>query len=82
MIDFIATRNIITHNRGHTDERYLRVVPSRFVLGAVRQIDTNEFLRSLQVLTDCVIATDAAAAAKFRLEVTEVAGPAPVTEID
>lgn len=68
VIELIATRNVIAHNRGVVDERYLRTVQNpRFGLGEVRKLEVDDLLSALALLHRIVAETDQCAAEKFRL---------------
>lgn len=68
VIELIATRNVIAHNRGLVDEKYLRTVPSaRFNLGEVRRLEVDDLLNALALLHRIVADTDRLAAEKFQL---------------
>jgi hypothetical protein len=71
VVDYIATRNVIAHNRGVVDRRYVSTVQSNFNVGDVRTIGTNELWGAASTLTSVVIQTDAAVASKFGLAVAE-----------
>jgi hypothetical protein len=73
VVDLIATRNLIAHNRGIVDARYLKAVPgSPFREGQKRLVDANDFLGAAQLLHNIVVGTDAAVALKFNLPVVGV----------
>lgn len=68
VIELIATRNVIAHNRGLVDEKYLRTVPTpRFNLGEVRKLEVGDLLGALALLHRIVSETDLLAAEKFQL---------------
>ena len=69
IVELIATRNAIVHNRGEIDDKYLRIVKdSRFRKGEKRQITIDELHEALTILDRIVIATDQGAVAKYGLE--------------
>lgn len=50
LIEIIATRNIITHNRGLIDEKYLRTVNcSDYKFGERRELEVEYFFYVLHV---------------------------------
>jgi hypothetical protein len=68
VVDFIATRNVIAHNRGRVDERYAQAVPdSPFAVGSVRTLLPGDLWVCAFSVTDTVIRTDCAVAEKFGL---------------
>lgn len=68
LIELIATRNVIAHNRGCVDERYLKAVPhTSFVAGAVRAMEVDDLFEAMHLLHTVVGSTDEAAAQKFGL---------------
>jgi hypothetical protein len=69
VVDFIATRNVIAHNRGVVDERYVRSVHDTvFRRGELRKLEHGDVWSCAFALTDTVIRTDAAVAEKFGLK--------------
>jgi|SRR3989304_2990892 len=71
VVELIATRNVIAHNRGLVDEKYLRAVPNpRFRLGEVRSIHVDDLFSALGLLNQVVAGTDRLAAEKFQLPTT------------
>ncbi|HWA14382.1 MAG TPA: hypothetical protein VHA15_14920 [Burkholderiales bacterium] len=73
VVQYIATRNLISHNRGIVDERFLRAVPnSKFKVGEVRELTVNDYEHCLDLLSNTVRATDDASARKFKLRRTRV----------
>jgi len=69
IIELIATRNIIAHNRGRVDERYARIVRgSKFQIGTSRVLDVDYFFDASSVLSDIVFKTDKVARGKFDLK--------------
>jgi hypothetical protein len=68
LVELIATRNVIAHNRGCVDERYMKAVPGkRFVAGAVRALEVDDLFEAMRLLHSVVAATDAAVSSKFSL---------------
>lgn len=73
VVELIAVRNVITHNRGIVDERYLRTVPgSTFSLADVRELDTDDLAQAQILLSGVVTETDEHAALKFDLPISEL----------
>jgi hypothetical protein len=69
IVELIATRNSIVHNRGLIDDKYLRTVKnSKCTNGAKREIEVKEFDRAVQILSRVVLATDQGVASKYGLE--------------
>lgn len=69
IVELIATRNSIVHNRGLIDDKYLRTVRnSKFRTGEKREIEVNDFYRAVQILNGVVLATDQGVASKYGLE--------------
>lgn len=69
IVELIATRNIIVHNRGRIDERYLRTVPaSTYKSGELRELEVDDLFKALSILNTIVSATDQEIAKKFILE--------------
>lgn len=87
VVDYLATRNIIAHNRGRIDKRYLNTVPTqKLAEGDTRPLGHPELWDAIVTLTQVVIRTDAAVGAKFGLSVkpfeasAEASGAAPPSE--
>jgi hypothetical protein len=75
VVELIALRNIIIHNRGCVDERYRAAVPSSTVrLGDKRKIGVDDLFGAIALLDDVVRMTDVAVTGKFRLETVNVRG--------
>ena len=73
VVELIATRNTIAHNRGVVDQKYVRSVKApRFRLGDVRKFDNETLLGSMSLLNGVVDATDRAIVSSFGLETVEV----------
>lgn len=78
LIEFIATRNIITHSRGLVDHKYLRAVPSTtLTLGVRRPLTIDNLYNSFDILNRVVSETDAAVQGKFRLSALPFPQPPP-----
>jgi hypothetical protein len=68
VIELIATRNLIVHNRCIVDEKYVRTVGGTMrKVGDLRDLELHDFTQALELLDSIVIATDKASARKFRL---------------
>lgn len=81
VVELIATRNIIAHNRGLIDERYTRTVRSpKFAVGECRSLEVDEFFDGFSLLNSIVIKTDKAAREKFELATVRIARPTKRTE--
>ncbi|MCK1626319.1 hypothetical protein IVA98_24810 [Bradyrhizobium sp. 160] len=73
VVELISTRNVIAHNRGFVDERYLRAVKNaKFKVGECRKIEVEELFNALKLLNGVVFATDSAARIKFKLATVEI----------
>jgi hypothetical protein len=73
VVELIALRNIIVHNRGRVDERYRTAVPtSPAQLGDKRELDVDDLFGAINLLDAVVTTTDAAVAGKFRLSTVKV----------
>jgi hypothetical protein len=69
VIELIATRNLIAHNRGRVDQKYFEVVKAaRFALGEVRVLSVREIFGALSMLNRIVHETDQSTASGFGLE--------------
>jgi hypothetical protein len=69
LVELIALRNIIVHNRGRIDERYADAVPGRRSdIGKKRTIDVDDLLDAIDMLDRVACVTDSALAGKFSLE--------------
>lgn len=75
VIEWIATRNIIAHNRGLVDRRYLRVTNStKFKLNDQRTLQLDQDLFAAQKLLHSIVGKmDAEAANKFNLPTHPIA---------
>ena len=73
LVEYLALRNIVVHNRGRIDERYMKAVPNfRGTIGIKRTIDVDDLLQAFQVLDNVVSMTDTAIADKFSLPQTQI----------
>ncbi len=74
IVELIATRNCIVHNRGLIDDKYLRTVRNpKFRKDQKRNIEISDFEEAVQMLNRVVLATDKGVASKFGLECLEAA---------
>jgi len=68
VVELIATRNVIAHNRGLVDDKYVRAIRmSRFNSGEVRRLDVDDLFGALALLHRVVGETDRLAVEKFQL---------------
>jgi hypothetical protein len=75
IVELIATRNLIIHNRGLVDARYLASNPnSSYKGGAKRQIEIDDLLDAHRLLNRVVSLSDSAIAGKFHLPIVGVRG--------
>ncbi|MEH2534395.1 hypothetical protein V1277_006310 [Bradyrhizobium sp. AZCC 1588] len=73
IVELISTRNIIAHNRGFVDERYLRSVRNaKFNVGDCRKLEVDDLFNGLKLLNEVVFETDSKARRKFGLASVEV----------
>ena len=73
VVELIALRNIIVHNRGRVDERYRAAVPSSSTkVGDKREIEVDDLFGAVALLDAVVATTDAAVAGKFRLSTVKI----------
>lgn len=81
VVELIATRNIIAHNRCIVDERYIRSVrhPS-FSFGARRSLHVDYFYAAKALLDKIVYSTDRSAQKKFSLPKTKIKGEDEVNQ--
>jgi hypothetical protein len=76
LTELIATRNLVSHNRGFVDRKYLRTVPSSTLpLGSRRNLKSDDVFAAVALLNRVVTATDAAARLKFGLPPFEGSAP-------
>jgi hypothetical protein len=69
LVEYLATRNVIVHNRCHIDEKYLRTVSgSARKIGDLRDIDVDDFIKCTELLLESVKLTDKSVSTKFRLK--------------
>ncbi len=69
VVELIATRNAIVHNRGRIDARYLKAVPkSAYKVGDMRKLEVEYLLNALSILNNVVSKSDGRIAEKFGLE--------------
>lgn len=77
LTEVIETRNIISHNRGLIDQRYLRNVAStNRTLGALRELDPHEVNEQFALLNRVVRETDRAVITKFGLPTVPISSSA------
>jgi hypothetical protein len=68
IVELIATRNLIVHNRGIVDERYKKAVSTtKFALRQQRDLVVQDLLSAKELLDYVVNVTDGAIVAKFGL---------------
>lgn len=68
LVEYIALRNIVVHNRGRIDERYADAVPSRRgEIGKKRSISVDDLFQAMDILNRVAVYTDSALAGKFSL---------------
>ena len=59
IVEVIATRNIIVHNRSAVDKRYKMSVPSSSLeLGSTRSVSPDYFFDALEIIRDVVIVSE------------------------
>lgn len=76
VIEFVACRNIVAHNRGIVDARYLEAVPTTtFAIGEKRNLSVDDIFSAAELLGRIVQNSDAAAIEKFGLP-TSASSPA------
>jgi hypothetical protein len=69
IVELIATRNCIVHNRCLIDDKYLRSVKNpKFGKGEKRKIQLGDFEEAIQTLNRVVLATDQGVVSEFGLE--------------
>lgn len=72
IVECIAIRNIIVHNRCYVDEKYTKAVPdSKFMIGSLRELEVNDLYSMINILTRLVTETDHKSIAKFSLQSTK-----------
>jgi hypothetical protein len=68
IVELIATRNIIVHNRGRVDSKYFRGNPSTiYPTGSIRTLDVDYFFEAIGLLNSLVAMTDPKIVKKFSL---------------
>lgn len=73
VVELIATRNLIVHNRAIVDDRFRKAIPqSAFVVGQERALEIDAFFDALSLLNRIVTVSDGAIASKFDLLRTEI----------
>ena len=73
VVELIATRNLIVHNRAVVDDRFKKAVTSSpFDVGKQRTLEIDDFLDGLDLLNRIVTVSDGAIAGKFSLLRTEI----------
>ena len=73
VVELVATRNIIAHNRGIVDERYIRTVPSpTFQVNASRMFEVDDVWEALALFDRVVSETDALSIQKFGLDSVDI----------
>jgi len=73
VVELVATRNIIAHNRGVVDARYHRAVLSpAFEIGQVRRLNASWVRQEMSVLHKVVTKTDALVTTKFGVPIQSV----------
>lgn len=73
IIEYIATRNLIIHNRGYVDERYVKTIKtSEFKSGMKRKLSVDNLFNAINELTEIIQATDEKACKKFNLEIVDL----------
>jgi hypothetical protein len=75
VVELIATRNVVVHNRGRIDDRYRRTVPStKLGLGALRELTVDYLFAGKELLFQIAADTDSAVAEKYGLASNPIAG--------
>jgi hypothetical protein len=73
VVELIATRNLIVHNRAIVDDRFRKAIPqSKFVVGQKPVLEIDAFFEGLSLLNRIVTVSDGAIAGKFNLPSTEI----------
>lgn len=73
IVEAIAIRNLIVHNRGVVDERYKKATgDTRFDVGSQRALDVEDFIGTTELLAKVVKITDGAVLGKFGLNQVNV----------
>jgi len=75
VIELIATRNVIAHNRGVIDQKYLGIVKApRFKADERRTLHSYELFTAIGLLCQIIEAAHGAVASKFGLEMLPLEG--------
>lgn len=73
IVELIALRNIIVHNRGRVDDRYAAAVPScKSKTGERRLLSVDDLFGGINLLNQVAVMTDSALAGKFGLEILAI----------
>jgi hypothetical protein len=73
IIELIALRNIIVHNRGCIDFKYIKSAgKSNLKIGEKFKLNTNHLFDSFKLLDAVVFLTDEAIVSKFKMETEEI----------
>jgi hypothetical protein len=76
IIEIIAMRNIIVHNRGRIDEKYIRSIPATsYKLGQICDLKVDDLFKAFNLLDVVVSATDQAITKKFGPKTTSLIMP-------
>lgn len=72
VVELVATRNVIAHNRAVIDQKYLGIVKqSRFKIGEIRRLTIDDIAGTVSLLDDVVGVTDPAISSAFGIETLE-----------
>jgi hypothetical protein len=78
VVELIATRNVIAHNRGMVDERYVQTaIGSGFSVGRKRDLEVDDLFNALQLFHRIVANADSAATRKFHIPTVPLPERAP-----
>lgn len=73
IVEYIAIRNIIVHNRCIVDEKYVKAAEkSKFNVGDLREIEVDELFNMINIFTTLVKETDNSSIEKFGLARIEI----------
>jgi hypothetical protein len=73
IVETIAIRNLIVHNRCIVDERYRKATgDTKFDVGQVRGLNVDDFFETMKLLFKVVKVTDGAVSGKFGLEQVDI----------
>lgn len=76
IVELVATRNIIAHNRGVVDQRYCDGVKnSKFVTNEIRTLGADDLFKCAELLGNIVRSTDEVVSSKFLIEVEDYICP-------